>query len=367
MKIAFCNRPTWNSPLGGDGVQMIKTKEYLEKLYGVEIDIVTDPELLSKDYDLIHIFNYVTWQITEGFFKKATELDIPIVSSSIYWDYTYAFDRLINMFIGKRFSIFSALIMRTIVHNASRILGKPLYFSNMFRQKLIYFMDNSKIILPNSIEEAELLQGFTKKNYNSKISIVYNAADKPSDNTSNISKEDFLKKYNIPGNYILQVGRIEPVKNQINLVYSLKDNPEIPIVFVGKISNEKYYNKIAALSRKRGNVYFINQVKHEEISLFYKFASIHVLLSLRESPGLVSLEALRNNCPIVISTKQYVPIKTYFDDQPYVVNPLNCEEIKNVILKAYKDRKLINSNIDKFTWEVTARQTYDAYNKVLSN
>ena len=29
MRVAFCNRPTWNAPLGGDGVQMLKTKEYL--------------------------------------------------------------------------------------------------------------------------------------------------------------------------------------------------------------------------------------------------------------------------------------------------------------------------------------------------
>ena len=41
MKIAFCNRPKWNDPLGGDGVQMLKTKEALEAIYNVESDIVT--------------------------------------------------------------------------------------------------------------------------------------------------------------------------------------------------------------------------------------------------------------------------------------------------------------------------------------
>ena len=59
MKIAFCNRPKWDSPLGGDGVQMLKTKAHLEELYGLQINIVTNPEMLDRSYDIVHVFNFV--------------------------------------------------------------------------------------------------------------------------------------------------------------------------------------------------------------------------------------------------------------------------------------------------------------------
>ena len=50
IKIAYCNRPSYDNPLGGDAVQMLKTKEELEKLYNIQIDIITDPSLITKDY-----------------------------------------------------------------------------------------------------------------------------------------------------------------------------------------------------------------------------------------------------------------------------------------------------------------------------
>lgn len=366
MKVAFCNRPLWNNPLGGDGVQMLKTKEYLEQEFKLEIDIVTSPEQLDSSYDIVHVFNFVTWEVTESFYKKALELDIPIVGSSIFWDYTFAYDRITNLFVTNKISSFSAYFLKLFIHVSVTLTGYPFFLSRKFRRKVNYFVCNSKAVLPNSIEEGQLLLNFIQKNdFTSKIHIVYNGAEN-SVNEIHLSEEQFLHKYSIPSDYILQVGRIEPVKNQINLVYALKDNPTIPIVFVGRIANYKYYKKLKKISDYRGNVYFIDAIPHNEIAAFYKYAAIHVLLSLRESPGLVSLEALCNQCPIVISSANYVPVSTYFPDQKYIVDPFDFRDIKNVILKAYSERELHNELVEKFSWKVAAQQTYDAYKKILS-
>lgn len=365
MKIAFCNRSSWNEPLGGDGVQMLETKKALERLYNLEIEIVTEAKDIVIGFDLVHIFNFVTIQETKVFFDKAIELNIPIVSSSIFWDYTYSSNRFINLFIRNHFSGFISQLFRMCIHTLAFSVGYPVYFSGKFKKEYRFFCEKSRMILPNSIEEGHLLQAFIEKiDITNKIQVVYNGVKKTSI-VNYLEKENFFSKYNIPENYILQVARIEPVKNQINLIYALKDNKEIPIVFVGKIASKQYYMKLKKLANKRGNVYFVDAVPHDEIDSFYHYAQLHVLLSLRESPGLVSLEALTNDCPIVVANSKYAPVQTYFVSQPYVVDPLNMNEIRSTVLRAYNERKIVKYNMDIFTWDTAAQQTYEAYKKIL--
>lgn len=365
MRVAFCNRPTWESPLGGDGVQMLKTKEALEKLFDLKVDILTSPEQISSAYDIVHVFNFVTYEITRSFVDKAIALNIPIVSSSIFWDYTFAYDRFTNFFVRNNLSGISVRLLRVCVHLSGKFLGYPCFLSNRFKKQLRYMCQNSSIILPNSIEEGRLLQNFINEpDLEKKMCVVYNGVAQTETHHS-LSEEDFFRRYDIPHNYILQISRIEPVKNQINLLYALKYDKDIPIVFLGKISNVKYYRKLKKLADKRGNVYFLDAIPHEEVNDFYKYAKLHVLLSLRESPGLVSLEALSNDCPIVVSSSQYTPVATYFSNQPYIVDPLNLTDIRNTILRAYKERILDKTSINNFSWNVAARQTYDAYKRIL--
>jgi len=364
MKVAFCNRPTWDNPLGGDGVQMLKTKEALERLYNMEIMIITNPKEITNEYDLVHIFNFVTYKITKSFFERAIELRIPIASSSIFWDYTYASNRFMNFFIGDYFSVVRSNIYRVIAHSMAFCLNYPQYLTKRFRKEYKYFCNMSSVILPNSIEEGELLQTYINSpTITDKIHVVYNGVCNSS-KVDYLQSDAFFSKYQIPTNYILQVARIEPVKNQINLLYSLKDNKEIPIVFVGKVVCKEYYAKLRKKADKRGNVYFINAVPHEEIDNFYRYASLHVLLSLRESPGLVSLEALANNCPIVVANSKYAPVSTYFSSQPYIVNPFNIKEIKKVILNAYKVQMVVKDDMKNFSWDMAAKQTYEAYQRI---
>lgn len=371
MRVAFCNRPDWDNPLGGDGIQMLKTKSYLEKQYGLNIDIITNPDNLSSEYDIVHIFNFATCKITDGFFVKAQELNIPIASSSIFWDYDfYTVEPFFNIFgypkfITRRIVAFYIRIAKIVAR-----FSKKLYFLTPECKKYYKkFISHSDVILPNSIEEGELLLRYAgMKKCADKISVAYNGVELEEITDNIVGKVDFLQKYSIPDDYILEIGRIEYCKGQLNLVSSLFDHPEIPIVFVGRPTGWKlkYYSKVKTLAEKRGNVFFINAVPHEEVKFFYKYAAVHVLPSLRESPGLVSLEAQSLGCPIVVSSKEFLPLGTYFSGIPYVIDPLNKDSMRNTILKAYKERKLLKFDNSKFTWDNVAKQTFKAYQYVLS-
>lgn len=367
MKVAFCIRPTWNTPLGGDGVQMLSTKKYLEEDYGVEVDVVTDPEQINLDYDIVHIFNFATVEETEKFFEKATSLNIPIASSTIYWDYSYACTYVVKRILGYPKYLSEKQINRErFLLKLFYFFKKPKYTSFWFKRKLRNFILYSDALLPNSEEEGELLLkfcGLYSREYKEKIHVVFNGVD-VKHVEKDITKDDFLTKYNIPDHYILQVGRIEYVKNQLNLIYSLKDNKEIPIVFVGRPVEQGYFAKVKNLANKRGNVFFINNVPHDEIMMFYKYAEIHVLPSLRESPGLVSLEAAKEGCPIVVSSSNFAPVKTYFPLCPYVINPIDIEDMREIILKAYRERKRTDVDFHSYTWAMAAKQTFDAYQSI---
>ncbi len=365
INIAFCNRPSYNNPIGGDAIQMLKTKEWLENLYGLQISIITNPHELTENFDIIHVFNFATYEITNGFMEKAHNLGIPIVSSCIYWDYSYAIPPLHYLLLGypTHISFKTVCFYRFLYQNITSFLKKPIGVSHEFRNYVRKFINYSDYILPNSIEEGKLLLQFAGLKKEDKIRVIYNGTE--FQNNEILSHNDFFSKYNIPENYVLQVGRIEYIKNQLNLLYALKDQPQIPIVFIGQTSDKKYANKLHNLAKQRGNVYFFNKIPHHEISSFYHYAAIHVLLSLRESPGLVSLEAASEGCPIVISSKEFLPKDTYFPNASYSVNPLKITEIKEILLKAYQEKKSTIIDNSKFSWSNVAKQTYQVYEEIL--
>ena len=371
MKIAYCIRPEYVN--GGDGVQVMKTKEYIKRsMPDYQIDILTNPEELTREYSIAHIFNYATTELTRSFFEKASSLGLKIVSSPVFWDYTYSmipFRQLIRFdkdFITEDYVQRQSKVSRFLSQLPNAKL-KLIYnnVSKEFRSSINGFIAKSELILPNSQEEGEKCCEYSNcpKEWKKKIRVVYNGVDVSG--VTIVDKDSFLRKYNIPENYVLQIGRLEYLKNGLNLLSSLVDLPEIPIVFVGNDrGSEKYSAKLRALGAKRGNVYFISGVPHDEIYSFYRYSKVHVLLSMRESPGLVSLEALSQQCPIVVSDERFCPVNTYFNEQCEIVNPFDKEAIRAAVLRSM-EKPHIPVDLSKFSWDVVAQQTLDAYKEVL--
>ena len=177
--------------------------------------------------------------------------------------------------------------------------------------------------------------------------------------------------YDYLNNCVLEVARIEPTKNQLGVLLASM-NSDYPIVFVGAI-NQKYiyyYKELTRLAKKRGNVYFLGEKTQDELLSIYKRAKVHVLPSFRESPGLVSLEALLNDCNIVVANGQYCPIKYYkFDNYGYVCDPYNIQSINSAIEKAMIEPLKIQdkSYFLEYSYERVAECTYEAYAFLLGN
>jgi glycosyltransferase involved in cell wall biosynthesis len=371
MRVALCIRKEFQALHGGDTVQLIETRNWLKKLFSIETEIITSPSQLDKSFDIVHIFNLATRTETRNFFHKAEELKSKIALSTIFWDYTYQATRDFASAIGYQVYAAPGLIQLFTKLNAlsSSIIGKPRIISAPFRYFVQECLLRSDLLLPNSIEELIHAANFASLDYHSllpKTQVVVNATNA---SLEGASIENFHKTYELPENYILQVGRIEYIKNQLVLLEALKGNPELPIVFVGRPNDRKYYELIKRKGGKRGNVFFRNEVPHQHIHSFFQHAKLHVLPSMRESPGLVNLEALQNGCPIVVSDHRFLPFDSYFKGLASPVNPLSPESVKMGILNELKTkrdmagiRELISS---RFSWEAAARQTYAGYQTLM--
>ncbi len=239
--------------------------------------------------------------------------------------------------------------------------------SRKFKEYRRFSISTSDYIIPNSDEEGELLCkdiGLDYKKVENKFIPIPNAVDVSKLNFE--CTEKILPKLN---NFVIEAAGIEPLKNQLSIVKALMDKKDIPIVFAGAVRNEKYYNEIKKLAEKRGNVYFTGKIDEKQLFDLYKRANVHVLTSFRESPGLVTIEALMNNCQIVVSKEKFCPIKYYkFDKYGFVCNPYDIKSIRRAILDSFekpKNIKLPQSYYEFFSYNNFADMTFDVYKKVL--
>ncbi|MCU9809873.1 hypothetical protein LEQ06_18000 [Paraclostridium sp. AKS46] len=72
MKVAFCIREDYLDKKGGDTIQLLKTKESLEKIYNIKTVVITNPKTIKEENpDICHIFNLQTKEITEQFMYES--------------------------------------------------------------------------------------------------------------------------------------------------------------------------------------------------------------------------------------------------------------------------------------------------------
>lgn len=365
MKVLFQSRKTLYSAPGGDTTQLLKTKEYLEKL-GVKVDISLEllPDLTS--YDLVHVFNLMRPQELYLQVKNAKEQGKKVALSTIYGPYV-EFEKKARggllQWMNKFLSITQIEYLKVIarlVLNGERNKGTWVYLANghkHLQRKIVKMVD---VFLPNSQSEMERVAGdFHLKDYN--YVVVPNAVD--------IQKFDYEKVVIDPENEkfrdcILCVSRIEGRKNQLNVIRAARGLP-YQFVFIGKAGPNfgRYMEKCK--EEGKGNCEFLGQIDHEKLPQFYKLSRVHILASWMETPGLSSLEAGIMYSNIVVTKKG--DTADYFGNYAYYCEPDDLDSIRQAIEKAYVtpfDSGLRDKIMNNYTWSDTARETLKGYKSI---
>jgi glycosyltransferase involved in cell wall biosynthesis len=367
MKVLFQSRTNLYSAPGGDLVQMLKTKEFLEKK-GVIIDISLQFDENLQNYDIVHVFNLMEPQEIYLYVENAKKQNKPVALSTIYGLYT-EFERkarggLFQM-VANVLSPYQIGYIKTFVrHYKEKRMHKGVHL--MLRKGYYGLMkeiaNNTDVFLPNSESEMHrVAHEFKLKDYN--YVNVSNAVDiSIFDKKHEENKQNPFEKYS---GCVLCAARIEGRKSTLNLIRAIKKTP-YQLVLVGKEShNQKSYID-AVHNEANEQVHFLGILPHDQLADLYAVAKVHALVSWMETPGLSSLEAAVMDCNLVITRKG--DTYDYFADDAFYCEPDDVDSIKDAIIKAYDaplNQNLKQRILDNYTWENTANQTFDAYQLAL--
>lgn len=366
MRVLFQNHSGFIGREGGDTTQILKTKRELESLgCNIDIDTALSPNL--SNYDIVHVFNIQTSEVSIKQIYNAKSQRKPVVLSPIFWDMRHMWR--ITAKISPIYKRLSARLLAKISWRTPYYLGIIKNYSLIRRRYKLakQALELADLLLPNSYAELEIIALlFDAPWVRTKSVVVPNGADPL--NIENCCKSNNREiAIELPSEYVLQVARIEPIKCQLQVIKALMDIKELPLVFIGAGLNEPYGKECLKVAKHRGNTFFLGEIPHEHLSSYYMRAKVHVLPSLRESPGLSTLEAAMYGINCVVS--HYGPVNEYFGDKVWYCDPVSIDSIQNAILTAWKTHRkadLADYIRKHFTWEKAANITFTAYQKILN-
>ncbi len=221
-----------------------------------------------------------------------------------------------------------------------------------------------------------------------KISVVWNGVDPERYNPCKYEKEEIMKireTYNIPQdwNMLLFIGRLTWVKSVINLLVAmpsvLREYPNTKLVILGKGEEQKDIQETAErLGIQEKVVYRFDFVPENERILHYAAADVCVFPSVYEPFGIVSLEAMAMEKPVVVGARGTVGFREQVISSGTEQNGIhiNGEDpadiawgIKEVLRNPDKARNWGENGrkrvLEFFTWRKVAEETLRIYQSLL--
>lgn len=345
MKAAFFTYPSAFQNVGGGEVLLLKVKEYVEK-EGVEVRLFDVWRDRVEQVDVLHVFGSVKDCL--GLVETAKARGTKVVITPLWWsDWRRAF--------------FTEGSLKTKVDFLLRHLAKLVYPSfPSARRKLLL---SSDLVFPNSEMEQKQIQRLFAVSPGT-MRIVHNGVDK-----AFLSADPglFRSRYGSDP-FVLGVGRIEPRKNQLNLIRAVARLKGKRLFLIGSpVSGyEAYFQKCQG--EGKAFTTFLPTLDHGDpfLKSAYAACEVFVLQGWFETPGLAALEAALAGARVVATNGGSTG--EYFRDFVEYMDPSRPADIARKIQKAAAVQKhdyLKNHVLQNFTWERVARDYVEFYREAL--
>ncbi len=172
--------------------------------------------------------------------------------------------------------------------------------------------------------------------------------------------------YNLPGEFILFVGTLEPRKNLPALIKAFEAlKSDQTLVIAGKLGwRYSEVMKMIENSPKRKQIIYLGYIPEEHKPALIKLARVFAWPSLYEGFGLPVLEAMAVGTPVLTSSVTSLP--EVVGDSALTVSPYNVSEIARGLEVLLTDQAVRDNYIQKglersknFTWQHTAQVLYN--------
>jgi glycosyltransferase involved in cell wall biosynthesis len=323
MKVLFATYPMAFHTPGGGEIQLLAYRKHLSR-YGVDVTLFDPWAPGFMDHDIVHFFSCVGGSVHFCNFVK--QLGLPLVISSSLWiteqtKHLYPIDE-----------IYAQLAL------ADRIVA------------------NSDI----ECDTLSVVLGLPRE----KFSTVYNGVESFFFEATDPGL--FRGHFKIYDRFILNVGNVEPRKNQLRLVRAMKALPDRRLVLIGHARSPEYLEQVYSEGGKQ--VTYLGPLDHDSPLLrsAYKACELFVLPSTLETPGLAALEALGQNARLVVTNEG--SCAEYFGDRATYIDPMSVDSIQQGIRQALERPHLPDggSRDETYSWANVVKRLDDVYRSVFA-
>lgn len=174
----------------------------------------------------------------------------------------------------------------------------------------------------------------------SKIEVVYQGCCPQFKTLVNETRKKSLKeRYNLPAQFLLNVGAFEPRKNQMLIMKALKAGKiDMPLVIAGRTTDYlKELQKHIAENGLQNQVKLLPDFPSAELPTLYQCATLFVFPSTYEGFGIPVVEALTSGIPVIAATGSCLE-ESGGPDSIYV-NPNDEEELATRINEVLSDEQ----------------------------
>ncbi|MGX6571141.1 glycosyltransferase family 4 protein [Cupriavidus necator] len=289
MKALFSTYPMAFHTPGGGEIQLLAYQRNLSR-FGIDVTLFDPWNPRFLDHELVHFFSCVGGSVHYCNFVR--QLGLPLVVSSSLW-VTEETAHLYPMAeIAHQFSLADRVIANSEIEcdTLARVFDQP-------RERFVSVL--------NGVEP-----------------MFYEA----------VSPDLFREHFEIGSDFVLNVGNIEPRKNQLSLVRAMKAFPERKLVLIGHQRDPAYARQ--CLEEGGNQVAYLGPLPHDSVLLRSAYAACDVfcLPSTLETPGLAALEAYAAGCRIAVT--QVGSTCEYFGDDAAYLDPADTQSIVRAILAA---------------------------------
>jgi glycosyltransferase involved in cell wall biosynthesis len=324
MNILYATYPMAFHTPGGGEVQLMAYHKHLRAV-GVNVNLMDpwNPRLL--EHQIVHFFSCVGGSIHFCHFIK--NLGLPLVITSSLWiteqtRHLYPVDEI-----------------RAQLNLADRIVTN----SDMESDTLSRVLD-----LPRD-----------------RFYAVYNGVDplfleRP-------SPDVFRQTHGINGPFVLNVGNVEPRKNQIRLAQAMREFPDHQLALIGHVRDEAYLQQTLQAGLP-GQVVYLGPMPHdsERLRSAYQACGAFCLPSTLETPGLAALEAAAQGRPLALT--EVGSTREYFGDAAAYLRPENSESIAQAIEQALKQSPAQQAALaaigQQYTWPRVVQKLQALYEQL---